>query len=167
MYIKGLVGMSEEETKIANQVKVACCNNMATVHLKDEKFNRVIKLCNQVSPHIQNDSDILQVLEIETNNTKAIFRRGKAYLALGDLDRAEVDLNKAASLDPKDAGIQRELLVLKKKNKEQDKKQQKFYSNLFEKMSKEKDEEKVTVAATEDKDLATVNKDEYVGMEDS
>jgi len=157
MYLKGLVGLQEMETKTMNQIKVACCNNMASVNIKEERWNRCITNCNQV-------------LELERDNTKALFRRGKAYLGNNDLERAEIDLKKASELDPNDKLIQRELQMLKKKNKDQDKKQQKFYSNLFERMSKEKDDEiknDDTVPFKEDKDLNQLNKDEYVGMEDS
>eukprot|EP01118_Nematostelium_gracile_P009378 TRINITY_DN3152_c0_g1_i1.p1 TRINITY_DN3152_c0_g1~~TRINITY_DN3152_c0_g1_i1.p1 ORF type:complete len:207 (+),score=76.77 TRINITY_DN3152_c0_g1_i1:117-737(+) len=153
MYVKVLIGATPEETKKAEAIKVAVLNNMATVHLKLNRFTKCVSCCDQV-------------LQIESNNIKALFRRGKAHLALNDLDRAESDLNKAAELDPNDKMIQRELLVLKKKNKEQDKKQQKFYSNLFERMSKENDEDK-DLQSINTKEAPAPNKDEYVGMEDS
>src|SRR4051812_36845882 len=96
-----------------------------------------------------------------------------------DLDRAEKDLLKAAELDPNDKAIQRDIIILKKKNKEQDKKQKKFYSNLFNKLSTEQDEDKKE-EKTEEKaetppvnstekstpDLKGVNKDEYEKMDD-
>jgi hypothetical protein len=42
-------------------------------------------------------------------------------------------------LDPQDKGIQKELLFLKSKSKQQEKKQQKFYANMFDKISKDED----------------------------
>jgi len=124
MYVKGLHGLSTEETKKVNEIKVACNNNLAAVQLKEGKIERVISCCTQV-------------LEIEPNNVKALFRRGKAYLGKDNLDKAEDDLNKVASLDPNDKAIQKELVVLKQKSKDQDKKQKKFYANMFEKISQE------------------------------
>jgi len=68
---------------------------------------------------------------------KALFRRGKAYLAQHDLDKAETDLQKASNFAPDDKAIQKELATLKLKEKQQEKKQQKFYSGMFDKIQKE------------------------------
>jgi tetratricopeptide (TPR) repeat protein len=70
-------------------------------------------------------------LQIEPNNTKALFRRGKALLAQGVLDKAANDLNKARELDPTDKAIVQELAVLKQKDKQQDQKAKKVFSNMF------------------------------------
>ena len=68
---------------------------------------------------------------------KALFRRGKAYIAIKDLDRAEADLKKAQSLDANDKSITKELQILHQKNKQSEQKQKKFYSNLFQKAATE------------------------------
>lgn len=103
---------------------------------------------------------------MEENNIKALFRRGKAYLNLGDLDRAEADLKKANSLDPNDKMVQRELLILKKKDQQQTKKQQKFYANMFDKLSvenqKEEKQEAVKEIEAKQETLMEVEKQEGV-----
>jgi len=121
-----LVSLSPEETKKVNEIKVSCNNNLAAVLLKDGKFERTIQCCNKV-------------LEIEGNNVKAIFRRGKAYLGKENLDKAEEDLKKALELDPSDKAIPKELATLKAKSKKQEEKAKKFYSNMFQKISKEEE----------------------------
>lgn len=40
------------------------------------------------------------MLELESTNVKALFRRAQAYINQEDLDVAEIDLKKALELDP-------------------------------------------------------------------
>lgn len=42
----------------------------------------------------------MQVLEIDSVNVKALFRRAQAYSAMMDLDLAEQDLQKVLEIDP-------------------------------------------------------------------
>lgn len=48
-----------------------------------------------------------QVLTSQPDNGKAIFRRGRAQLRMGNTDAAERDLTRAAALSPADAAIMR------------------------------------------------------------
>jgi tetratricopeptide (TPR) repeat protein len=41
-----------------------------------------------------------QVLELESTNVKALYRRAQAYIQLADLDLAEFDIKKALEIDP-------------------------------------------------------------------
>lgn len=40
------------------------------------------------------------MLEIESRNVKALYRRAQAYIQLADLDLAESDIKKALEIDP-------------------------------------------------------------------
>jgi FK506-binding protein 4/5 len=76
-----------------------------------------------------------QALAIDSTNTKALFRRGQAYLALGDIDRAREDLEKVKEKLPNDSSVKAEMEKLRKKTQEQQKKEKKLFSKMFEKMS--------------------------------
>ncbi len=52
-----------------------------------------------------------QVLASDPKDVKALFRRGKAQLRLGNTDGAAADLDAAHRLAPDDSGIARELKV--------------------------------------------------------
>lgn len=125
MYVNGMYGLSESQTKQVNELKVQCNNNLANVHLKEGSHISRVITCSS------------KVLEIEPRNVKALFRRGKAYSLLNNLDKAEQDLLEASQLDPNDIAIQKELQIMKEKNKIQTQKQQKFYANMFDKMKEE------------------------------
>lgn len=42
----------------------------------------------------------VQVLDLESRNVKALYRRAQAYIQLADLDLAEFDVKKALEIDP-------------------------------------------------------------------
>ncbi len=71
------------------------------------------------------------MLDLEPNNLKALFRRGKLYSQVGELDRARTDLEKARNISPKDVEITKELTLLEKKEKDQNVQQKSFYSKMF------------------------------------
>uniref|UniRef100_A0A6N2KF45 peptidylprolyl isomerase n=1 Tax=Salix viminalis TaxID=40686 RepID=A0A6N2KF45_SALVM len=105
-YIEYDSSFSEEEKKQAKALKVACNLNDAAV------------------------------LELESRNVKALYRRAQAYIQLADLDLAEFDIKKALEIDPENRDVKLEYKTLKEKMKEFNKKEAKFYGNMFAKMSK-------------------------------
>lgn len=42
----------------------------------------------------------MQVLDLESTNVKALYRRAQAFIELADLDLAEFDIKKALEIDP-------------------------------------------------------------------
>ncbi|OVA08660.1 Peptidyl-prolyl cis-trans isomerase [Macleaya cordata] len=114
---------SEEEKKKAKVLKVTCNLNNAACKLKLKDYKEAVKLCTKV-------------LEIESTNVKALYRRAQAYIQLVDFDLAELDIKKALEIDPNNRDVKLEYKVLKEKVKEYNKKDAKFYGNIFAKMSK-------------------------------
>lgn len=55
---------------------------------------------------------------------------------------SERDFNKALELDPNNKDVKKELLQLKKKQAEQDKKDKKHFGGIFEKMAKQDEQRK-------------------------
>lgn len=42
----------------------------------------------------------VQVLELDGQNVKALYRRAQAYIQLVDLDLADIDIKRALEIDP-------------------------------------------------------------------
>ncbi|XP_011024591.1 PREDICTED: peptidyl-prolyl cis-trans isomerase FKBP62-like isoform X2 [Populus euphratica] len=122
-YIEYDSSFSEEEKKQAKALKVACNLNNAACKLKLKDYKQAEKLCTKV-------------LELESRNVKALYRRAQAYIQLADLDLAEFDIKKALEIDPDNRDVKLEHKALKEKMKEYNKKEAKFYGNMFAKMSK-------------------------------
>ncbi|KAL1565746.1 Peptidyl-prolyl cis-trans isomerase fkbp62 [Salvia divinorum] len=122
-YIEHDSSFSEDEKKQAKALKISCNLNDAACKLKLKNFKQAEKLCTKV-------------LELESTNVKALFRRAQAYMNMADLDLAEFDIKKALELDPNNRDLKVEYKMLKEKVKEYNKKDAKFYGNMFAKMNK-------------------------------
>ncbi|EHA8587882.1 putative Peptidylprolyl isomerase [Cocos nucifera] len=114
---------SDEEKKQSKVLKITCNLNNAACKLKLKDYKQAEKLCTKV-------------LELDGRNVKALYRRAQAYIQLADLDLAEVDIKKALEIDPDNRDVKLEYRTLKEKVKEYNKKEAKFYGNMFAKMSK-------------------------------
>ncbi|KAL6967967.1 Peptidyl-prolyl cis-trans isomerase fkbp65 [Sarracenia purpurea var. burkii] len=122
-YVEYDSSFGEEEKKKAKGLKVTCNLNNAACKLKLKEYKQAEKLCTKV-------------LEVETTNVKALYRRAQAYINLADLDLAEFDIKKALEIDPDNRDVKLEYKTLKEKLKEFNKKQAKFYGNMFGKLNK-------------------------------
>jgi len=122
-YIEYDSSFSEEEKKQSKQLKISCNLNNAACKLKLKDYKQAEKLCTKV-------------LELDSQNVKALYRRVQAYIQLADLELAEADIKKALEIDPDNRDVKLEYRTLKEKIKEYNKKDAKFYSNMFAKMTK-------------------------------
>lgn len=122
-YIEYDTSFGDEEKKQAKALKVTCNLNNAACKLKLKDYKQAEKLCTKV-------------LEIDSKNVKALYRRAQAYINLVDLDLAEFDIKKALEIDPANRDVKLEYKVLKEKMKEINKKDAQFYGNMFAKLNK-------------------------------
>lgn len=117
-YIEYDSSFSEEEKKLSKTLKIASYLNNAACKLKLKEYKDAEKLCTKV-------------LDIESTNVKALYRRAQASMQLTDLDLAEIDIKKALEVDPDNREVKLEYRNLKEMVKEYNNKQAKFYGNMF------------------------------------
>ncbi|CAA3001411.1 peptidyl-prolyl cis-trans isomerase FKBP62-like [Olea europaea subsp. europaea] len=122
-YIEYDTSFNEEEKKQSKALKITCSLNNAACKLKLKDYKQAEKLCTKV-------------LELESTNVKALYRRAQAYMNMADLDLAEFDIKKALEIDPDNRDVKLEYKALKQREKEFNKKDAQFYGNIFAKMNK-------------------------------
>ncbi|XP_078156328.1 70 kDa peptidyl-prolyl isomerase-like [Carex rostrata] len=122
-YIEYDSSFSDEEKQQSKALKISCKLNNAACKLKLREYKEAEKLCTKV-------------LEMESTNVKALYRRAQAYIQLADFDLAELDIKRALEIDPNNRDVKAEYKVLKEKVKEYNKRDAKFYGNMFAKWSK-------------------------------
>nr|AFK48238.1 unknown [Lotus japonicus] len=122
-YVEYDTSFSEEEKKQSKTLKVACNLNNAACKLKLNDFIEAEKLCTRV-------------LNLESTNVKALYRRAEALMQLADLDLAELDIKKAFEVDPDNREVKLQYKTLKEKVKEFNKKEARFYGNMLNKFTK-------------------------------
>jgi len=122
-YIEYDSSFSEEEKKQSKALKISCKLNNAACKLKLKEYREAEKLCTKV-------------LELESTNVKALYRRAQAYIELVDLDLAELDIKKALEIDPDNRDVKLVHKTLKEKMREYNRRDAKFYGNMFAKWRK-------------------------------
>ncbi|KAG4089362.1 TPR-like protein [Neocallimastix lanati (nom. inval.)] len=100
---------------------ISIYNNMALCLMKTAKYERAVQSCTKV-------------LDIEDYNDKALYRRGRSYLALQKFDLAEKDLKKAANINSTDSGIKEALNQLKKEKVKYEKEKNEAMKKMSKKM---------------------------------
>ncbi|XP_057421593.1 70 kDa peptidyl-prolyl isomerase-like [Lotus japonicus] len=114
---------SDEEKQQSKTLKITCNLNDAACKLKLKDYKQAEKLCTKV-------------LELDSRNVKALYRRAQAYIHLVDLDLAEMDIKKALEIEPDNRDVKIEYKILKEKVREYNKKDAQFYGSIFAKMNK-------------------------------
>ncbi|XP_062219058.1 70 kDa peptidyl-prolyl isomerase-like isoform X2 [Phragmites australis] len=114
---------SEEEKQLSKALKISCKLNNAACKLKLQDYKEAKELCTEV-------------LELDSTNVKALYRRAQAHMHLVDLDLAEVDIKKALEIDPDNRDVKMGYMRLKEKVKEYNRRDAKLYSNMISKLSK-------------------------------
>ncbi|MED6186535.1 70 kDa peptidyl-prolyl isomerase [Stylosanthes scabra] len=122
-YIEYDSSFSDEEKQKAKLLKITCNLNNAACKLKLKDYKQAEKLCTKV-------------LELDSRNVKALYRRAQAYIQLVDLDLAEMDIKKALEIEPDNRDVKIEYKILKDKVREYNKKDAQFYGSIFAKMNK-------------------------------
>jgi len=125
--------VTSEEMAQIRELKVAHHCNLAMCHMKHgPKYQKAKENCTKA-------------LAIDGNNVKALFRRGKCYLQLGELDEAKSDLDRVLALQPENKDAVRELRLLRSAFDKQRKKEQRKFAGMFDKL--QQDEEMVDANA--------------------
>ncbi|XP_071690227.1 peptidyl-prolyl cis-trans isomerase FKBP65-like isoform X2 [Rutidosis leptorrhynchoides] len=114
---------SEVEKQQARVLRISCNLNNAVCKLKLGDYKLAVNICTKV-------------LNFDSKNVKALYRRAQAYIRLADLDLAEMDIKKALEIDPDNRDVKLEYKVLKQKVMEYNKKDARFYGNIFAQMNK-------------------------------
>ena len=116
--------LTKQQKDNKKKTMFACYSNLSACMLKDSRWDRVVKHASLA-------------LELQPEgNGKTFYRRGTAYLAIGNLDGADSDLKRAAVLSPNDPAINLQLNELENKMKEFRKKEKELYSGMFSQKSK-------------------------------
>ena len=113
-------GMDEESQAEGAKVKVAVLGNLSQVLMNTGRLPQCVAKCNEV----------LQ-LPGQDKNTKALFRRAKAFHALKDYDEAKKDLKACLEVDKDNADVQGLYATVAADHKAFLDKEKKKYASVF------------------------------------
>eukprot|EP00055_Hartaetosiga_balthica_P008135 m.29253 g.29253 ORF g.29253 m.29253 type:complete len:289 (+) comp6135_c0_seq1:1126-1992(+) len=118
---KGGEESSGDQLEKMKILHTALLGNMALCHLKLKKYDRVVALCTEI-------------LQMEKENIKALWRRASANIELKNLGLAEADVKQGLEFDPENADMKKLEAKLGKLNTKYQEKADKFLSNNLQKM---------------------------------
>lgn len=110
--------VTEERKAKIEELEFLCYNNLAASLLKKQKYERVIDYANKA-------------LELQPENTKALFRRGTAHMHIQDYLAAEKDFKKVLQVDPTEKATQRYMQQIEVYKEKELQKQKQMYSKMF------------------------------------
>ncbi|XP_047209517.1 peptidyl-prolyl cis-trans isomerase D isoform X1 [Girardinichthys multiradiatus] len=108
----------EGEQKKLEPTTVSCFLNTAACKLKLQLWQEALGSCDEA-------------LELNQENTKALFRRAQAWQGLKEYDKALGDLKKAQEIAPEDKAIINEMKKVQIKIQEEKEKEKKIYAKMF------------------------------------
>ena len=122
-HLRDSMGSTEdaEEEKI-RAVEVPACLNMAAALLRSPKTQAAL---DEAKKQCEN------VLEIDPDNAKALFRRGQVYFWKQDYTDALADLARVLELQPGDKGVLLEIEKVKKARQVLVQKEKSMYGKMF------------------------------------
>ncbi|XP_048376336.1 FK506-binding protein-like [Stegostoma tigrinum] len=107
-----------EKTKEYDQARKTLYSNLAACQIKQKQYRNVIHNCSKA-------------LEIEPDSVKCLYRRGQAYAAINEFEKAKSDLKQVLKFEPGNTAAARQLRVLNEQVKAQNEKMGKAMSKLF------------------------------------
>eukprot|EP01023_Acetabularia_acetabulum_P021319 TRINITY_DN2116_c1_g1_i6.p1 TRINITY_DN2116_c1_g1~~TRINITY_DN2116_c1_g1_i6.p1 ORF type:complete len:607 (-),score=149.62 TRINITY_DN2116_c1_g1_i6:671-2416(-) len=128
-----------EEQQRAKELRKSTHLNLAACCLRLSDWKEAVKNCDKV-------------LEKESENIKALYRRAQGYLGSKDFVEADLDIKHALNADPNNQDLKNLQKRLKQQEKIQNKKDAKMYGAIFSKMSKSNKDSKPE--KNEDVDMA-------------
>ncbi|GLI70658.1 hypothetical protein VaNZ11_015595 [Volvox africanus] len=115
---------SDDAKQASKEIKRSCWLNLAALDIKQSHWKDALKHCNSV-------------LEIDSQNVKALYRRAQAQMGLQALLEAEQDLKNALYAEPNNADVLALMRKLKMALREQTKREASLYSKMFKFPAKE------------------------------
>eukprot|EP00163_Fabomonas_tropica_P025566 TRINITY_DN4441_c0_g1_i2.p1 TRINITY_DN4441_c0_g1~~TRINITY_DN4441_c0_g1_i2.p1 ORF type:complete len:223 (+),score=50.73 TRINITY_DN4441_c0_g1_i2:591-1259(+) len=110
--------LSPEEQKDARLVKSQCLLNRAACDLKLGNLKDVLASCEEV-------------LEYDSRNVKALYRKGEAFFKLGEFELALKVIERVLELDGDNQAARTLKAHASKQHKQQLNKEKKMYANMF------------------------------------
>ncbi|KZC06647.1 PREDICTED: peptidyl-prolyl cis-trans isomerase FKBP62 [Dufourea novaeangliae] len=101
-----------------NNLRLVLYNNMAGCQLNRKNYEYTISLCTKI-------------LNKETDNVKALYRRGVAYGSLRNVENAVADLKMAVTLEPNNCAVKEKLLIYNTKVQEANEKFEDMVKKMF------------------------------------
>ncbi|XP_076471077.1 peptidyl-prolyl cis-trans isomerase FKBP4-like [Babylonia areolata] len=115
-------GLKGTEPQDRLQLLLAAHLNMAMCYLKLHNLRKAEEACEKA-------------LEMDSNNIKALFRRGQSRMERGEFTLATEDFSKVVELEPENKAAKNQIILCRQKEKAAYAKEKALYTSMFKKMA--------------------------------
>ncbi|XP_033634684.1 peptidyl-prolyl cis-trans isomerase FKBP8-like isoform X2 [Asterias rubens] len=116
--LEGAMASEEEASrKAVSELKIKCFNNLAAAQLKIDAYDPALKSCTSV-------------LDLDSENVKALFRKGKVLACLGEYEDAVKTMKEALAKEPSNKVIHQELSRLTSSESKQRQSERQLYQRM-------------------------------------
>lgn len=124
--------MTPDEAEEAKKIKVSCHLNSAQCYLKAADAAAATGGKNAAEPFYKKArTSCDDVLELDEENIKGMFRRSLCWEKLGEIENAAKDIKKAMAISPEDADLKKSWDRIERLHKKQKEGQKKVFSKMF------------------------------------
>ncbi|XP_051130629.1 70 kDa peptidyl-prolyl isomerase-like isoform X2 [Andrographis paniculata] len=123
-YVSEYGSFTDDDEKLVRSLRISCWLNGTACCLKLCDFQGAISLCSRI-------------LNTETCNVKALYRRARAYIEVSEFQLAEVDIRKTLELDPHNRDAKLLQQKLKQLRAESNKRDANLYRAMFPSVSRD------------------------------
>lgn len=124
--------LTPQEAEDAKKIKVSCHLNSAQCYLKAAETALSDGGKNAAEPFYKKAKvSCDDVLDLDSENIKAMYRRGLCWEKLGELDTSMKDIKKALKMKPDDVDLKKSAERLERLTKKQKEGQKKVFSKMF------------------------------------
>ncbi|KAI5109244.1 peptidyl-prolyl cis-trans isomerase FKBP5 isoform X1, partial [Silurus meridionalis] len=115
-------GAVKEQQQATQALLLVAHLNLALCYLRLQEYSQTVESCNKV-------------VELDSANEKALYRRGEARLLRNDFSLALVDFRQVLKVNPTNRAARCQIAVCQRKIREHHERDKKIYANMFQRFA--------------------------------
>ncbi|XP_053083173.1 peptidyl-prolyl cis-trans isomerase FKBP5 isoform X2 [Pangasianodon hypophthalmus] len=115
-------GVGKEQQQAIQALLLVAHLNLALCYLRLREYSQTVESCNKV-------------MELDSANEKALYRRGEAHLLRNEFSLALVDFRQVLQVNPTNRAAHCQIAVCQRKIREHHERDKKIYANMFQRFA--------------------------------
>uniref|UniRef100_A0A4W4F1I4 peptidylprolyl isomerase n=1 Tax=Electrophorus electricus TaxID=8005 RepID=A0A4W4F1I4_ELEEL len=115
-------GVGKEQQQAIQAILLVAHLNLALCYLRLREYSQTVENCNKV-------------MELDSENEKALYRRGEARLLQNEFSLALVDFQQVLQVNPSNRAARCQIAACQRKMREHHERDKKIYANMFQRFA--------------------------------
>uniref|UniRef100_A0A8B9L8B6 peptidylprolyl isomerase n=1 Tax=Astyanax mexicanus TaxID=7994 RepID=A0A8B9L8B6_ASTMX len=115
-------GLGKEQQQAIHALLLVAYLNLALCYLRLQEYAQTVENCNKV-------------MELDSKNEKALYRRGEARLLRNEFSLALVDFRQVLQVNPSNRAARSQIVICQRKIREHHEQDKRIYANMFQRFA--------------------------------